>query len=419
MADVGSIAVNLTARTARFERKMRAAIGLISRVGFVATSVAGGGLGYLTSQSFRLVDAQTKAAEKLGTTQAKMAGFTHAAGLAGIQSTKLETAFQRMVRRVSEAGQGTGEARGAIRELGLDAKALGNQLPAQQFETIIGALSRVERQSDRVRLAFKLFDTEGVDLVRLISQDLNAAADEAEKFGLTVNRIDAAKIEAANDATFRLRQFMRGIANTIAIQVAPFVAFASNKFVEMGTAGEGASSKIVSAMERIEVVVARAIDLVDFLKATFLSVKGVLANVAANTPLVRLFDLISGKDIAGALKASAVEDIGEAASIFERIGTGANTERVRGFFNSVRDEAQKAAESVAARSEQLFGGLGAAGSSLKVADFREIDRSRFAVGGIGSAGGEQRVKDPQLEQTNRLLQSIENRLAGGVPAVAV
>lgn len=421
MADVGSIAVRLTAKTARFQRSMRAAVGVISRVGAVASAVAGGGIGVLTAQSFRLIDAQTKTAEKLGLTQRKMAGYNHAAGLAGIKSTNLDTAVQRMVRRLSEAAQGTGEARGALRELGIDAKAVGDKLPAEQFETVIGALRRVGRQTDRVRLAFKLFDTEGVDLVRLIGQDLGAAAAEADKFGLSVSRVDAAKIELANDAVFRAQQLMRGLTNTLAISLAPLVAFTADRFVDMGVQGKGAADKISGALEPILATIARTIDLLDFLKATFLSVTGVLKQLAVNNPLITAIDLIKGTDMRGALHASAVKDLGKAADLFEGIGTGRNLVNTGEFFRSVADDAQKAAEKIARRSGDLFGGAGIAGAAAagpKLADFAEIERSRFAIGGIGSAGGEQRVKDPQLEQTNRLLGAIDAKLGSGVPAVA-
>ena len=95
-----------------------------------------------------------------------------------------------MTRRVAEAAQGTGEAKQAIIDLGLNAQELVTAGPYQAMMKIADALSKVENQAEQVRLAFKLFDSEGVSLVNMLRDGSGALADftkEAEKFGAVMS----------------------------------------------------------------------------------------------------------------------------------------------------------------------------------------------------------------------------------------
>ena len=132
--------------------------------------------------------------------------------------------MQRMIRRVSEAAVGLGEARGALEELRLEAKALNQLTPDQQFLRIADALRGVENQSDRVRLAFKLFDSEGVALVQTLQHGSGAIRkwmDEAERIGATFTGEEAAEVEKLNDALTKLGASTRGLKTQILIDISP------------------------------------------------------------------------------------------------------------------------------------------------------------------------------------------------------
>jgi hypothetical protein len=81
-------------------------------------------------------------------------------------SSRPSMALQRFTRRAAEAAQGTGEAKDALAQLGI---ALGDQSGnLRQSEDLLGdvadAFARIEDPAERMRLAFKLFDSEGVAL---------------------------------------------------------------------------------------------------------------------------------------------------------------------------------------------------------------------------------------------------------------
>lgn len=278
MATIGSLAINLGLNTAefaegvkrarsatkRFERSVkksfRSARRSVNRFGSslfglkgAIIAVAGpAALGLLVKSSMSAVDALAKTADKLGVTTEALAGLQHAGELTGVSTNTMNMALQRMSRRVAEAAMGTGEAQGALKELGLDAKTL-SELPLdQQFAEISKAMQAVQGDADKVRLSFKLFDSEGVALkntLALGADGLREAAREAEILGLAVNRVDAKQIENANDAFTRAKGVISGVGNTIATTLAPFLEAIANKFTNAAIEANGFKENISSGMQ--------------------------------------------------------------------------------------------------------------------------------------------------------------------------
>ena len=116
-----------------------------------------------------LGDQLDKTASKLGISTNALSELGFAAEQTGVSYNTMAMAMQRMTRRVAEAARGTGEAKDALRELNLDAEALAKMTPDQALAKIAGAMQNVGSQSDKVRLAFKLFDSEGVALVNTLA----------------------------------------------------------------------------------------------------------------------------------------------------------------------------------------------------------------------------------------------------------
>lgn len=176
--------------------------------------------------SINRIDELGKTASKLGVGTAALGGLQHAANQTGVATATLNMAMQRMVRRVSEAAKGTGEAKDAIKELGLDAAALAALSPDQQMFRIADAMSKVGSQGDRVRLAMKLFDSEGVSLVNTLalgSKGMQDMISEAKRLGIAVDENVAKQAAAANDAIDRMTKSLQGMANSIMSELAPAI----------------------------------------------------------------------------------------------------------------------------------------------------------------------------------------------------
>lgn len=192
------------------ERVKKSVFGIQSAVALLA---GGAGFGALASSALRTVDSLAKVSQKLGITTQALAGFRYAGELSGVSVQTMDMALQRFTRRAAEAAVGTGEAKGALEELRIDAQKLVKLPLDTQMMVIADAFEGVESQADRVRLAMKLFDSEGVALVNTMDGGANAlrrAMIEAESLGLTIDKTRAQGIEKFNDSMTRLRSAVQG-----------------------------------------------------------------------------------------------------------------------------------------------------------------------------------------------------------------
>ena len=126
------------------------------------------GIALLVRQSIKATDALAKTSQKIGTTTEALSKMRYAADLTGVATATMDMALQRFVRRTAEAARGTGEAKGALRELNLDAAELLQMPLDEQLIALSDAFASVKTDADKVRLAMKLFDSEGVALVNTL-----------------------------------------------------------------------------------------------------------------------------------------------------------------------------------------------------------------------------------------------------------
>jgi hypothetical protein len=208
-------------------RDFNADISAVGKKAAIVGAAAAGALALVTKASFDSIDALAKTSDKLGIATEALAGLRLAAEQTGIESNKFDMGLQRMTRRIAEiAVTGRGEAAPALKELGIAIDSIAGKSPDEQFRMIADAMSEVDDQGKKVLLGFKLFDAEGVDLIRTLDlgrEGLDEYAESARRMGIAVTRIDAAKIEQANNAINLGKQAIRGLGNTIAIEFAPVI----------------------------------------------------------------------------------------------------------------------------------------------------------------------------------------------------
>ena len=196
----------------------------------------------LTKMSMQNVDALAKTSDRLGIATKQLAGLQHAAALAGVENKTLEKSLQNLAVVVSDAADGTGIAKDALLELGLNAEIL-EQLPLdQQMLKVADAMQGVTNQTDKVRIATDLFGARGVKVLNMIgggAQNLADVAKEAEHLGIAVTRVDAAKIEAANDAVTTAKSVFTGLGNQLATAFSPIITEIATGFHQSALDTEG------------------------------------------------------------------------------------------------------------------------------------------------------------------------------------
>ncbi len=170
--------------------------------GGLLAAAGAAGFGALASAALNSVDALGKTSAKLGIATDALQKLHFAGEQSGIGISTMNMALQRMVRRISEAASGTGAAKDAIVELGLNAQRLNSMSPDQAFYRIADALQAVTNQADRIRLTNKLFDSEGVKLITLLQQGAEGTqklGKQLSDLGGVISSSAIAKIEELND----------------------------------------------------------------------------------------------------------------------------------------------------------------------------------------------------------------------------
>ena len=210
-------------------RKLNQSLGLVRKALFNfkvgLTAVAGAaGIGLLVKSSLQSIDTLGKTAQKLGVTSQALQKLRYASNLAGVETRTVDMAVQRFTRRLSEAANNTGEAKDALKELGLNAKELAKQPLDKQMLKLADAFDQVQSSGDKVRLAFKLFDSEGVAFVNTLeggSAALRQMFQEAEGLGFILSKSAVKGVEQANDAFMKLKTMLGGVLNQLVAGLAP------------------------------------------------------------------------------------------------------------------------------------------------------------------------------------------------------
>jgi len=224
---------SLNKKLGGLNKSIGASVTKIAKIGaaFGAAGIAAGVA--LTKASMASVDALAKTSDRLGIATEKLAGLQHAASLAGVENKTLEKSLQNLAVGVSDAADGSGVAKDALIELGLSAGVL-EKLPLdQQLNVVADAMQGVTNQADKVRIATELFGARGVSVLNMIgggSENLTKMAEEADHLGIAINRVDAAKIELANDAVAQAKAVFTGLGNQLATSFSPLIMTVADNF---------------------------------------------------------------------------------------------------------------------------------------------------------------------------------------------
>lgn len=226
--------------------------------GKVVKSIAG-----IATETAKLADEVSKIADKLGVGTDALQEFRFAAQLTGVTTRTADLALQRFTRRSAEAAKGTGEAKDALKELGVRLKdSQGNLRPISELlGDVAEGLKNAKTQGDRLRLSFKLFDSEGAALVNTLKGGRDAFNAMAEEARATGGIFDEELIRASvefTDQQLKMRLVLRGVKNVIAKELLPFMIRATNRTINWVKANRQLiRSNLVKFIQRTAIAIRR------------------------------------------------------------------------------------------------------------------------------------------------------------------
>ena len=400
VGDLGTLAVTLGAKTTEFRKDLRDARGdladtesgmrsLVNSAGKLGVAViaAGGALvAGLVHAGLEAIDAQAKLARQLDGTIDGLRGLEIAAQDAGVGQAELESSMRALNARIGEAQRQAGPARDMFNALGLSAASLSKLDVDQRMSVIADRVHDLGLSASQTADLLRTLGVRSGEMVDFMRQggDAIRSARKVDDFGLSVSEVDAAKVEAANDALERVGRMLEGVRNQFAIALAPILQEVAERISNLVKANGGWAESTRAIVEGGIRGFSKVADVIQglrvALKAAELIGWGFAAAVVSVTQLaaegfVAATDVITGQInvIIDALNElphvdiARIDTISDSAfmqgirkfadEVRDKVGTARDelhdmamqelpSARVEAFFQAIQDKAQTAAEAV-------------------------------------------------------------------------
>lgn len=367
----------------------------------VATAMAAGfaALSVSVAESIERIDKLAKVADKLSVPIENLQRLQYAVeNNSDVGAEALEKALVKMTKGVAEASAGTGKAVAALERLNLSAERLKQLSPDQVFNAISESMNGVGNEADKVAIATRLFGDAGASLLPVMADGaagLQAMAEEFDSLGYTMTRIDAAKLEAVDDAFGRVKTAMTKARDEVAVNLAPVITDLTDRFTKAAVKGIDLGEVTQKSMRFAAKAVGLLTDNVYILNQAWLGVKfsisaatqsilGALVAVREFSQKYSLDGLINGpkEDV---LRKNLETQKAETEKIFSEIRENAAkplpSESIDNWFENVKNKSEEAAQAIAKTKRQMSGGydlsslIGADDNSKPKKEKKEKDTS--------------------------------------------
>lgn len=412
---LGALVIEIEARTAKLKSDMgraerlvkisaqkikvasQAASNALSKIGIgaAAGTVALAALYKKTSEN---IDETAKFADVIGLTTEQLSGYRLAANITGSEIGQLNTGLTRLQKNIGDAEAGLATAVREFDRLGIAVSDLRGLSTDEQIKLIADRFKQLPSTIDRSSVALNLFGRSGISLSKLLnegSEGINRFQQEAKDLGLAFSRVDAAKIEEANDAFTRAQAISTGFANSLTIELAPVIQAVTESFIDAGKEAGGFGNIAREGIDNVAYGIGvmadglHGIDIlytglkaashewVDFTLGNILKLDAAILEFAEKTlglvgiefeKLTKTRALFEGLSEQITLNKEAIETELQGKLLEELPSTG-----IENALKRVRDESQKAAEEIV-RVQELA--AAAASKNVTFVDFSKPDVKR-------------------------------------------
>tara|TARA_R110000824_G_scaffold11593_3_gene50814 strand:+ start:6124 stop:7500 length:1377 start_codon:yes stop_codon:yes gene_type:complete len=252
MATVATMAVNVIARTGDFDKKLDSAgkkakgfgsgIGgamkaAISPAALAVAAIAAVGAALMkVNAAMERLDEVAKKSKSLGISGQDLMGFQHAAELAGVSAGGFSTAMQKMQKGIGEAMGGTGIAKDALADMGIELESFGALNADEQFLQLADKIAAVQNPAERAAMATAVFGRAGADMLPMLMQGRDAIEGQMESLKELQGELtdmDLKAIEDSNDAWTKVGKAFDGIWNQLSVMLAPAFEWLANTIVDV------------------------------------------------------------------------------------------------------------------------------------------------------------------------------------------
>lgn len=201
----------------------------VSRVlaGF-APLIGAAGFGALTAQSLKSVDALAKTADKLTITTESLASLQLLTDLySSASAPAMSEALTKATKRLGEFNAtGGGAAAKWLEKLNLDTAELATLKPDELFKRYAESVRGLNDRGQQLAAMSALMGDESRALIGIIDAGADVfddAAETVDKFGTGIRRLDASRIEDANDSITLMQESIKGLGIEMGVKLAPHI----------------------------------------------------------------------------------------------------------------------------------------------------------------------------------------------------
>ena len=241
-----------------FNKKANKIVANLGKVGAAATAAGGAMVAALYASQKDVIDSMAKTADALSMTTESLQALNHLAGLSGVETKALNNSLQKMQKTLGDAARKGGIAADALEGLGVNLDSILQLSPDQQLVSLSKAFSSVQDNAVKASLASEIFGRNGLRMLKVMNQlsdeGLDPTIESLERMGATLTRVDAAKVEDANDAMEKARVAAAAMSQAMTVALAPAVEAVANKFVSWAESTGGLVNKIKEFEPQIKVL---------------------------------------------------------------------------------------------------------------------------------------------------------------------
>lgn len=307
-----------------------------SVVAVAASAVAAtAAIAAMTKAGLEHVDAQNKLARSLDTSYDSITVLDKAFGEAGVSN--FEASLNKLNRRLGEAEDGTGRASKAVEALNLDLKALSDMDADERIAYIADAIkeSGMSAQATANHLRYLGFEQAEATQMFLQGGDaLRGYRKDIEDFGLSMDGIDAIKVEQANDAFGRLGWITDSVGQKLAVEFAPVLTGVSNLILEMAKDAGGMGDAIADALDMGVSAAGFTADAIEGVRRVFL----LLGSTAAITFLKIEKSALETANTIGGGSNSITGRIVSSLPVVKEFSQALQLSKVAGFSGDIKAE---------------------------------------------------------------------------------
>lgn len=306
-AQIGDLAVRVGANTADLEQGMarasrsvkafgkqaRSAANAAAKMGAAAVAAGAAMTAAIYAKQSKTIDQLAKTADALNLTTESLQALNHMAELNGVSSESMAKGLRRMEVNLGMAARQGGASAKALEDVGVSIEDIIKLSPDKQIQALSDAIAGVENQSIKASIATDLFGRDGVAMLKVLNQiekdGLDPTVQKLKDYGIAISRVDAAQVEAANDAFLEAQKVVEGLGNTLTVELAPFVKELADRFVNLAEESGGFGHHIESAVRRSLHFVGKLANVIRGLKVVFKGVE--LIAVGFGAAVASVFEL--------------------------------------------------------------------------------------------------------------------------------